>query len=197
MLVVDDLSDGTKFRNLVDCNVWDYWDKDRFRRTFDTTSSCRRAAAVLPPGRVLGHDRVGWPLHDGEQLRVFEGAARVLLRRGIPFLYASSAAVYGQGPTFREERRFESPLNVYGYSKLLFDRYASERCGEVKARLWGCATSTSMVRASSTRTRWQRRLSSAQSSCWRMGKCGCSRAVMAMATGSNAATSCTSTTSWR
>src|SRR5690606_25169507 len=41
----------------------------------------------------------------------------------IPFVYASSAAVYGAGPEFREERRFERPLNVYGYSKFLFDQY--------------------------------------------------------------------------
>ena len=41
----------------------------------------------------------------------------------IPFLYASSAAVYGAGPGFREERACEAPLNVYGYSKFLFDQH--------------------------------------------------------------------------
>jgi ADP-L-glycero-D-manno-heptose 6-epimerase len=41
----------------------------------------------------------------------------------IPFLYASSASVYGAGGVFREERACESPLNVYGYSKFLFDQY--------------------------------------------------------------------------
>jgi ADP-L-glycero-D-manno-heptose 6-epimerase len=41
----------------------------------------------------------------------------------VPLLYASSAAVYGAGPEFREERRCEKPLNVYGYSKFLFDQY--------------------------------------------------------------------------
>jgi len=40
----------------------------------------------------------------------------------VPLIYASSAAVYGAGPDFREERRFEKPLNVYGYSKFLFDQ---------------------------------------------------------------------------
>lgn len=44
-------------------------------------------------------------------------------REGIPFIYASSAAVYGAGTTFVEERQFEKPLNVYGYSKFLFDQY--------------------------------------------------------------------------
>jgi ADP-L-glycero-D-manno-heptose 6-epimerase len=41
----------------------------------------------------------------------------------VPFIYASSASVYGAGPEFREERRCEKPLNVYGYSKFLFDQY--------------------------------------------------------------------------
>jgi ADP-L-glycero-D-manno-heptose 6-epimerase len=40
----------------------------------------------------------------------------------IPLLYASSASVYGAGPEFREERACERPLNVYGYSKFLFDQ---------------------------------------------------------------------------
>jgi ADP-L-glycero-D-manno-heptose 6-epimerase len=41
----------------------------------------------------------------------------------VPFIYASSAAVYGAGPDFREERKCEKPLNIYGYSKFLFDQY--------------------------------------------------------------------------
>jgi ADP-L-glycero-D-manno-heptose 6-epimerase len=44
------------------------------------------------------------------------------LHRGIPFIYASSASVYGNGRTFRESRENEAPLNVYGYSKFLFDQ---------------------------------------------------------------------------
>jgi ADP-L-glycero-D-manno-heptose 6-epimerase len=40
----------------------------------------------------------------------------------VPLLYASSASVYGAGPEFREERSCERPLNVYGYSKFLFDQ---------------------------------------------------------------------------
>jgi ADP-L-glycero-D-manno-heptose 6-epimerase len=45
------------------------------------------------------------------------------LKRKTPFLYASSASVYGGGSVFREEPDFERPLNVYAYSKKLFDDY--------------------------------------------------------------------------
>jgi ADP-L-glycero-D-manno-heptose 6-epimerase len=41
--------------------------------------------------------------------------------QGTRLLYASSAATYGGSASFREEPAFEQPLNVYGYSKLLFD----------------------------------------------------------------------------
>ena len=48
----------------------------------------------------------------------------------IPFLYASSAAVYGKGTAFREERALEKPLNVYGYSKFLFDQVVRRRIAQ-------------------------------------------------------------------
>jgi ADP-L-glycero-D-manno-heptose 6-epimerase len=41
----------------------------------------------------------------------------------VPYIYASSAAVYGGGQVFKEQPDCEAPLNVYGYSKLLFDQY--------------------------------------------------------------------------
>ncbi len=50
----------------------------------------------------------------------------------VPFLYASSAATYGAGPAFVEERGAERPLNVYGYSKFLFDQVVRRRLPDVK-----------------------------------------------------------------
>jgi ADP-L-glycero-D-manno-heptose 6-epimerase len=55
----------------------------------------------------------------------------------IPLLYASSAAVYGAGAGFREERRFEAPLNIYGYSKCLFDQCVRARLPERTAQVAG------------------------------------------------------------
>jgi ADP-L-glycero-D-manno-heptose 6-epimerase len=55
----------------------------------------------------------------------------------VPFLYASSAAVYGAGTVFREERACESPLNVYGYSKFLFDQYVRRTLPERAAQIAG------------------------------------------------------------
>jgi len=59
------------------------------------------------------------------------------LDRQIPFLYASSAATYGDKTEFREEREFEGPLNVYGYSKFLFDQYVRAILPEAQSPVCG------------------------------------------------------------
>jgi ADP-L-glycero-D-manno-heptose 6-epimerase len=55
----------------------------------------------------------------------------------IPYLYASSAAVYGAGKVFRELREHESPLNVYGYSKWQFDQYVRRIMPKKTAQIVG------------------------------------------------------------
>ncbi len=55
----------------------------------------------------------------------------------VPLIYASSAAVYGASTGFREERRFEAPLNVYGYSKFLFDQAVRRRLAESGSQIAG------------------------------------------------------------
>jgi ADP-L-glycero-D-manno-heptose 6-epimerase len=123
VLAVDDLTQGDKFRNLVDCDVCDYLDRDEFLARLETGDF---------------DDDVGAILHQGACSDTMEQDGRFMLRNNyrysvalvehcqdndIPFLYASSASVYGGGDVFREERRYERPLNVYGYSKFLFDQY--------------------------------------------------------------------------
>jgi ADP-L-glycero-D-manno-heptose 6-epimerase len=55
----------------------------------------------------------------------------------VPLIYASSAAVYGASSEFREERQFERPLNVYGYSKFLFDQMVRRRWSDNSAQVVG------------------------------------------------------------
>jgi len=55
----------------------------------------------------------------------------------VPLIYASSAAVYGAGEVFREDARLERPLNVYGYSKGLFDSVVRRRWNDNTAQVVG------------------------------------------------------------
>jgi ADP-L-glycero-D-manno-heptose 6-epimerase len=57
--------------------------------------------------------------------------------RRVPFIYASSASVYGSGSDFREARENERPLNVYGYSKFLFDQVVRRRMDAATAQVAG------------------------------------------------------------
>lgn len=124
VLVVDDLSDGTKFRNLVDCEIADYLDRDDF------LERVRRGEDWPDPVEAVFHQgacsvTTEW---DGRYMmrNNYEYSKALLhycLDRRIPYFYASSAAVYGAGRVFREVPECEAPLNVYGYSKLLLDQY--------------------------------------------------------------------------
>ena len=128
ILVVDDLKDGTKFKNLVDAEIADFKDKDVFlQQLLAPQHSFGPVEAVFHNGACS--DTTEW---DGRyMMSVNYEYSKALLdycqTRGIPFLYASSAAVYGGGTVFKEERGNETPLNVYGYSKFLFDQYVRRR----------------------------------------------------------------------
>ncbi|GHC29140.1 ADP-glyceromanno-heptose 6-epimerase [Aidingimonas halophila] len=142
VMVVDDLSDGTKFVNLVDCTLGDYLDKEDFRRRIE--AEMRGEPSALPEIDAIFHegacsDTTEW---DGRFMldNNFE-YSKVLLhycqRKGIPFLYASSAATYGGSEVFVESPEYEQPLNVYGYSKLLFDQYVRSRWQEFTSQVVG------------------------------------------------------------
>jgi ADP-L-glycero-D-manno-heptose 6-epimerase len=123
ILVVDNLRNGRKFHNLVDCEFLDYVDKDDFLRDLPQLDSRGAIEVMFHLGACS--TTTEW---DGRYLMQNNYAySRTLLHhcieRGIRLVYASSAAVYGGGETFVEERRFESPLNAYGYSKFAFDQY--------------------------------------------------------------------------
>lgn len=124
VLVVDDLQDGHKYRNLADLAISDYLDKDEFlARVEGDGSFLRSVKAVLHQGACS--TTTEW---DGRYMMQNNYSySKALLHRcleqNIPFIYASSAAVYGGSPQFSEDPANELPLNVYGYSKLLFDQY--------------------------------------------------------------------------
>lgn len=146
VMVVDDLSDGTKFVNLADCTLGDYLDKDDFlaRVKTELRGETRGETGGLPPIEAIFHegacsDTTEW---DGRFMleNNFE-YSKVLLEycqaKRIPFLYASSAATYGGSEVFVEDPAHEKPLNVYGYSKLLFDQYVRARWDDFDSQVVG------------------------------------------------------------
>jgi ADP-L-glycero-D-manno-heptose 6-epimerase len=125
IIAVDDLSEADKFKNLVDCEISDYLDKDDFLDRIeagDFGSGPSRIKAIFHEGAcsdTMETDGLYMMENNFRYSRVLLGWAQ---QHRVPFLYASSAAVYGASTVFREERAVESPLNIYGYSKFLFDQ---------------------------------------------------------------------------
>ncbi|MFK8019091.1 MAG: ADP-glyceromanno-heptose 6-epimerase [Pseudomonadales bacterium] len=122
IIVVDDLSDGHKFVNLADCQIADYIDFADFLSGIEK-GDFSSVAAIFHQGACSATTE--W---DGRYMMKnnFEYSKSLLhhcLKHAIQFIYASSAAVYGGNQTFVEQPDNEKPLNVYGYSKLLFDQY--------------------------------------------------------------------------
>lgn len=124
VLVVDDLSDGHKFCNIADLPILDYMDRHEFlQRVRNDTDFVRKMTAVLHQGACS--TTTEW---DGKYMMENNYTySKTLLHRclenDVPLIYASSAAVYGSSRQFAESPANERPLNVYGYSKLLFDQY--------------------------------------------------------------------------
>ena len=118
VLVVDRL-DAAKLPNLAGLGFLDFVDKDDFLARLP---SLRGVEAILhqgacsdttcSDGRYLLHNNTEY----SQTLLAWA------LEQRLPFVYASSAAVYGGSSAFREERACERPLNLYAFSKLLFDQ---------------------------------------------------------------------------
>ncbi len=123
IVVVDNLEKGDKFRNLTDCELADYVDKREFLGLLRQGKFGRKIKAVFHEGAcsdTMEHNGVYMMSNNYEYSKAL---LHVCQEKKIPYLYASSAAVYGSGRIFKEMREHEAPLNVYGYSKFLFDQY--------------------------------------------------------------------------
>lgn len=123
ILVVDDLTDGTKFVNLVDLDIADYMDKDDFIASIIAGDDLGEIDVVFHQGACSATTEWDGKFMMHNNYEYSKELLHFCLEREIPFYYASSAATYGDKLDFIEQRPSEAPLNVYGYSKFLFDEY--------------------------------------------------------------------------
>ena len=128
IIAVDDMTQGDKFRNLADLKIADYVDADVFYDQF-ANGAYGKVEAVFHEGACSDTMEL-----DGKYMMDNNYALSCKLffacrTRNTRLLYASSAATYGGSDTFRESPEFEKPLNVYGYSKLLFDQRMRRELG--------------------------------------------------------------------
>ena len=137
ILAVDNLAQGDRFRNLVDCDICDYFDQDEFLQRLRDGDFDDDVAAVLHQGACSDTMEADGRYMLANNYRYSVTLLEHCQDNDIPMLYASSAAVYGASTSFREERASEVPLNVYGYSKYLFDQYVRRALPERTAQIAG------------------------------------------------------------
>ncbi len=138
ILVVDNLSNGFKYKNLLGCKITDYLDKKDFLQK-------------LQQGLFRSH-KIEAIFHQGACSATTEWDGRYMMENNYeyskilfhycqdyktPFVYASSAAVYGADTNFKESLEFEAPLNVYGYSKFQFDQYIRQFSDKLNTQVVG------------------------------------------------------------
>ena len=129
IIAVDDLTDGHKFKNLAAAQYADYMDQDDFIHQILSGEPFEKPIdAIFHQGACS--TTTEWNGH--YMMKNNYDYPKILLnyatQHQIPFIYASSAAVYGADTTFcDDDDTMQQPLNVYGYSKWMFDCYVKQR----------------------------------------------------------------------
>jgi len=135
ILVVDNLSNAQKHLNLNRMSFTDYMDKDDFLAKM---GKIKNVSAIFHQGACSSTTE-----EDGKYMMSnnYEYSKTLLnncLEHKIDFLYASSAAIYGNGDNgFTEQPKSEYPLNVYGFSKFAFDNYVRQILPKAEIQILG------------------------------------------------------------
>lgn len=137
IVAVDNLRNAAKFKNLVDCRIAGYLDKTELLATLRSGHYEGKIAAIFHQGACSNTMEI-----DGRYMMENNYQYSVALldycqTRQIRLFYASSASVYGNNTIFKEAPEYESPLNVYGYSKLLFDQHVRRMAATSTAQVVG------------------------------------------------------------
>ena len=137
IIAVDHLKSADKFKNLVDCEIADYLDKEDFLGKLADGFFDGLLTAVFHQGACSDTMESDGRYMMKNNYRYSLELLNYCQNEEIPFLYASSASVYGGGSVFEESRENESPLNVYAYSKFLFDQVVRRRWNRRSAQIVG------------------------------------------------------------
>ncbi len=137
IIAVDDLTQGDRFTNLVDCQIDDYLDKDEFLTALERGTFNGTVNALLHQGACSDTTESNGRYMMQNNYRYSRRLLDFCAANKTPFIYASSAAIYGDLTAFRESPECEKPLNVYGYSKHLFDQFVRRMLPRIPTQVVG------------------------------------------------------------
>lgn len=139
IMIVDDLGDGDKFKNLIGLRFMDYQHKDDFLKLVTGNAAFgSNVEAIFHQGACSDTMQYDVNFMMRTNYDYSKELLRFCIRKQIPLIYASSASVYGMGKKgFREDESCENPLNPYAFSKLMFDRYVRQFLNASKSKIIG------------------------------------------------------------
>ena len=137
IIAVDNLSKADKFKNLLDCDIIDFIDKNDFIARVQAGHFDGEIDAIFHEGACSDTMETDGRYMMENNYRYSLSLLDWCLEQEVQLLYASSAATYGGSSVFKEERQYEAPLNVYGYSKFLFDQIVRQRLPDAGSQVVG------------------------------------------------------------
>lgn len=136
IIIIDDLTNGEKFKNLKKSTYSRYYDLEEFLEKLKCDEFIKpkyifHQGAISDTternGKIMFHYNYSFSIY----------LLNYAIKKQIPFIYASSASVYGLNKESSEKVNFENPINVYGYSKLAFDNYVRSCINENSSQVVG------------------------------------------------------------
>lgn len=137
IIAVDNLINPSKFSNMVGCRIEDYVDKSVFIERLLSGGFAGKIEAILHQGACTDTmENNGRYMMDNNYQY-----SKILLDwaqdKMVPMIYASSASTYGNSASSLEDPTNERPLNIYAYSKLLFDQIVRARLPNRSSQISG------------------------------------------------------------
>jgi ADP-L-glycero-D-manno-heptose 6-epimerase len=121
IIVVDHINHLNKIKNLSNCIVCNYYDKNEF---LSILPSLKNITAILHQGACSSTTETNETYLQQNNVEFSKKLLHYAIEKNIPFLYASSASVYGNGEKgFDDYSNDYNPINGYANSKLVFDQY--------------------------------------------------------------------------
>jgi len=128
IIIVDELASTERWKNLRKINFQDYLHKDKFLELIQSKKFGKKPSAIVHMGACSSTTERDADFMMKNNYQYTKSLAEFTLRNKVRFIYASSAATYGNGENGYSDLEKDldkfTPLNVYGYSKHLFDKFA-------------------------------------------------------------------------
>lgn len=137
IIAVDRFIHADELENLADCDIADYMHKAVFLKKLQGGFFDGRVRVLLHQGACADTMEMDRRYMMSNNYQYTVELLNYCQSKDVPFLYASSASVYGGSSVFRESREFEAPLNVYAYSKFLFDQTVRRRWHKRRSQIVG------------------------------------------------------------